>query len=201
MNLRYSGATWRPGWYGTLRVRTMHVMRILAAAALSTMACQNVTTFYPLGAEPVELDPEEWAGSWLNSSDERIHFTVRADAEGVLLATQEESGAGPERFEINVRSAAGWTYASILVDDEDVTVPEEYQWAKIKNDGELIVIWFPDAGKFKELVDRGVLPGEQSTFGLRLGLLSSEHYELIASEAEGVLFDWESPEFFRRAEE
>jgi len=179
----------------------MRVGGIVFAVALSASACTSVTTEYPFGENAVEVDPEQWDGTWLSSDGQVFWLEVSDGTNGVLTGGGVENVEERRIFQeskIYVREVEGWVFASLPVTGGEPSNPTEYDWARIENDGELLVLWLPDVAKFRALVEKGVLPGHTRGVGVALGQLSSTHYSLIASEKEGVLFDWEYPYFYRR---
>ena len=73
-----------------------------------------------------------------------------------------------------------------------------YYWFRVRNLGDVMLLWPPDYSGFTDLVNAGVLPGESVGDNLKLGALSPHNMALIASDESGVLFHWKERLVFRR---
>jgi hypothetical protein len=172
---------------------------VLASALLCR--CSTVTTPYAVGERDLQINAEEWEGLWLGADGGVVVLKVIDSATGSLDAfwLDEESGTPVlRRSAARLRESHGWIFGSVPDEvDDDGTEPPEFVWARVVNDRETLTLWSPDVEKFKRLVEEGRLPGTASS-SVELGTLEPSHYELITSDAEGVLFDWEEPIVLRR---
>jgi hypothetical protein len=171
------------------------------ASALLVWRCSNVTTPYPLGERDLQINADEWEGLWLGADGGVVVLKVVDSSVGLLDAfwLDEESGTPVlRRSPARLRESHGWVFGSVPEEEsDDGTEPPDYVWGRILKDGETLTLWLPDVEKFRHLVQNGRLPGIASS-SVQLGTLEPSHYELITSEAEGVLFDWEEPVLLRR---
>lgn len=171
------------------------------ASVAFVCCCSNVTTPYPLGERDLQIDAAEWDGVWLSADGNVVVLKVVDSAEGSVDVywLDEDSGAPVlERSPARLRESNGWVFGSVPEDENhDAIEPSDYVWARVLKDGDRLTLWTPDVEKFKRLVEEGRLPGTASR-SVELGTLESSHYELITSEVEGVLFDWEAPLVLRR---
>jgi hypothetical protein len=70
-----------------------------------------------------------------------------------------------------------------------------YLWGRFVKRDDLIFIWAPRVSRFRDLILAGTLPGQlrEGEGDAYLGALTEEDYDVIVSEAEGGLFEWEAP--------
>jgi hypothetical protein len=175
---------------------------ILTAAvvtlAMTLSACSTVLVREPIGEAPYPVQREEWEGEWIQEDGLTI-IHVADEGEGTLLiaGVEEKDGAlRLETLEVTLRQSGGWVFASMR-DESASGKADEYVWARVRKTDNLIVVWLPDADKFRQLIEEGILPGETGD-GILLKDLKKEHYEIITSEAQGVLFEWDEPMILRR---
>ena len=55
----------------------------------------------------------------------------------------------------------------------------------------MIILWEPDASRFRVLVEEEILPDTVEHGDVILGNLTAKHIEVITTSSEGVLFDWD----------
>ena len=81
---------------------------------------------------------------------------------------------------------------------------DRYVWllAIETEDEDSLVVYAPDAAKFRALIEEGKLPGPdaegKSGGDVHLGRLEPEHLETIFGGDSGVLFVWQEPYILRR---
>jgi hypothetical protein len=185
----------------------MKLVRLAAVAvALVALAGCEVYSSAPMGEEVVSITASDWEGFWLTEDGPVAIEVVNVDAgelmiSGIDLRQQDDGVEGPPNVWSNLvylRRSGGWLFGSVENEDE----PGLWEWARIKKDGDQLIIWAPRGSAFRELVSEGVLPGivERGEYAstTTLGELSPAHYELITSGARGVLLDWEDPFVLRR---
>ncbi len=161
------------------------------ACLLAISGCHSVTSPYLVGKQPATINPEIWNGKWGAdcTGDEAVQIEVVDKDKGIFRATVLNPKDPPEVVECYLRTAGNLTFVNAKVQKEG----EYHPWL-IKNEGgKMIILFSPDYDKFKSLVEKGILPGEAAGGDISLGLLKSEHLDLITSEKEGVLFDWKDP--------
>jgi hypothetical protein len=168
------------------------------ALALTLSACSAVLVREPIGEAPYPVQEKEWEGEWIHE-DGLIFIRVADEDEGALLLAgveEKDEVLGLETSKVTLRRSGEWVFASLR--DETASAKEdEYVWARIRKADDMIIVWLPDADKFKGLIEEGILPGETGD-GILLKDLKKEHYEIITSEAQGVLFEWDEPMILRR---
>jgi hypothetical protein len=176
---------------------TSAVAAVILALALS--ACSPVLVREPIGEAPYPVQREEWEGEWIHEDGLTI-IRVADETEGILflsgLEEKEEEALRLETLKVTLRQSGGWVFASLR--DETASAKEdEYVWGRVRKADNLILVWLPDSGKFERLIEEGILPGSTDD-GVLLTDLKKEHYEIITSEAQGVLFEWDEPMILRR---
>ena len=195
----------------------MNIRSCLAILLLFPLftGCDAVVTQQPVGAEVVNLDEATWEGTWLGG--EIVVLTTVIDAEkGVLQAAWVERGSEGARFETvtgTVRRTDDWTFLNMeqeQFDDSEgdtqnpasptatetpgsTALPVEYVWARVDNDGQRILLWWPDTDAIRAAVTAGTLPGQlKDDDDVLLGPLSDE--QLAAINAPGSAFlQWSEP--------
>ena len=170
----------------------------IVALAMVLSACSAVLVREPIGEAPYPVQREEWEGEWIQEDGLTI-IRVTDEGEGTLLIAgveEDDDALRLETLKVTLRQSGGWVFAS-LRDETASGKEDEYVWGRVRKDDNLIVVWLPDADKFKRLIEEGILPGETGD-GILLTDLKKEHYEIITSEAQGVLFEWDEPMILRR---
>ena len=185
----------------------MRVKLTAAAVALGALlGCDAVYSSAPMGGEVAAITGSEWEGAWYTGEGVLAIHVVDEDAGEIMVSYIDDGGRGDrawslpriESHPVYLRSSGNWLLASRERSDE----PGVWEWARVKKEGDLLILWTPEASAFEELVAEGALPGtveegEYSTT-ITLGELSSAHYELITGESRGVLVDWDDPEVLVR---
>ncbi len=67
-------------------------------------------------------------------------------------------------------------------------------------DGDIAILWSPDAGKFAKIVADGKLPGAMDGNNVRLGELTPDQLKSLKDETWGVPFAWDEPLVLKRVE-
>lgn len=169
----------------------LHIL-VLFAFVLAVSGCHSVTSPYLVGKQPASLNPEAWNGRWgpeCSSGDEAVQIEVVDKDKGILRATVLNPKDPPEVIECNLRTAGDLMFVNARLEKESGYHP----WLIKNESGKMIFLWSPDYDKLKSLIERGILPGESAGGDISLGLLKTEHLDLITSEKEGVLFEWKHP--------
>jgi hypothetical protein len=170
------------------------------ALALCAASCSAVHSERPVGDEVLAAAPEEWNGTWLHK-DGAIQVKVVDGPNGVMRVAWPEDKGGEfklESYTLQLRKSGAWTFVNLREEGEG----ERYLWGRFRKDGAQVIVWTPDAEKFKALVRSGALPGKVSKDGdVVLRPLLARHTKLLTSEQRGVLFDWTQPLVFFRAVE
>jgi hypothetical protein len=165
--------------------------------------CTTVMSTQPVGETPMVLVAEEWEGT---RSDTEDFLEMRViDAEGGRLEAAwiegREDGFELERIEVVVRRSGDAIFGNALeeADAEDepggkAEAETLYAFFRLARDGEKLVIWWPEADAFRELVESGTLPG-RVTEGkdVVLETLSAEQLALLSSNESAYLYGWKEP--------
>lgn len=157
--------------------------------------CSAVYNSQLIGERPTDIGSEkdEWEGTWTHS-DGAMAVTVVDGSNGVLKVGWVEVKDGDmkcESADVYLRGSGSWTFANIKPQEE--SNQDHYVWARIERKERQAILWAPDVRKFKALVQQGKLPGSVDAGDVILGNLESNHLEMITSETNGVLFDWDEP--------
>jgi hypothetical protein len=160
-------------------------------------ACNAVYTTEPLGDKAVQLNPEEWQGTWLHH--EMVLTTTVRDAQNgrlqVAWVERDEEGAKLEVFEGSIRATGEWVFASL---EEDNDGDPRYLWLRIDRSAGHFTVWSPDPERFRSMVTDEKLPGTiDGDENVVLGELKPEHLEMINSPSANLL-NWEEPDVFYR---
>jgi hypothetical protein len=166
---------------------------LIAAGVLC--GCSVIYTTQPVGDKPANIQSQqaEWEGTWVHP-DGALTVRVMDGSNGVLkVGWMDKDGDGlkSETADLYLRQHGDWMFANLRPNDKDQT--NGYIWARIKKQDRLAILWGPDTAKFKQLVEDGKLPGTTNGSNVALGTLSSNQLDLITSDTNGVLFDWDEP--------
>jgi hypothetical protein len=169
-------------------------------------ACAAVVVEEPIGMTPLQIDADEWEGNWeghVSGEEDAIVGTIEVldVSSGILRAVWIENGE-PHSTRIYLLEAGDWMFASVPAAGPDLpygpdsqeAADVEYVWARFERAGDAVFAWEPDVGKFRELVESGLLPGraEEGRFSdVLLGTLDMDHYAFLASEEAGIPFEWD----------
>ena len=187
-----------------------HLALILTVIFLC--GCGIVSSSLHIGDSPANIQDQisEWDGIWL-SSEGVVAIKVTDATNGIIQYSFCETNQGGGNFEsgsVLLREGGGWTFANYEV--VDGTNSLGYLWGKIDKSPRQILLWPPDSEKIEALVESGQLPGTieypkdkrtgQSVKGplslgkaITLGNLTAEHLQVITSETNGPMVDWQNP--------
>ncbi len=160
------------------------------------VGCSAVYSTKPVGLEPAPIESGDWKGTWVFGNS-AVEVDV-IDADKGLLRVAWIKDMKLKFIDVHLQTSDDWMFGSTKEDPED----KNFVWGRIKREDNQLIIWNPSVSKFKKMVEDGILPGVvDNTGNVVLGELTSDHISLIASEGNGVLFDWEDPDVFRRLTE
>ncbi|MCS7238522.1 MAG: hypothetical protein NZ899_09650 [Thermoguttaceae bacterium] len=188
---------------GMASVKSTTVFWLVGCAALlAGGGCSTVVSPVPVGEGPALLTPEEWDGEWYHPEG-TVTLNVLDPHGGVLEAAfvQKDSQSGGrlrmQSVRVLITKAGDWFLCNFRPEDDP---KRGYLWGRIRTEPKRILVWFPNAIKFANLVKKGILPGTVDDKGnVELGTLNPDHLKVIVGEAEGTLFVWDSPlVLFRR---
>lgn len=151
-------------------------------------ACSMVYSPKPMGEAPVVLKADSWDGNWIHPEGV-IAIKVTDSRKGEMEISFVDDGA-VEKHSILIKKSGDWVFGSLKEENE---LPR-YLWARLKKEGNQLLVWTPDSDKFKHLIEKKIIPGSLDSDGnIVLGELSSDNIKSIASSEHGVLFDWDEP--------
>ena len=164
-----------------------------------------------LGGEIVVLTTVLDAGNgvlqaaWVERGSEGARFetvtgTVRRTGDWTFLNMEQqqfdETGAGSGAAD---PGAAGSASADQPAPNPEVAetaasaLPVEYVWARVDNDGQRILLWWPDTDAIRAAVSAGTLPGQlKSDDDVLLGPLTDAQLEAINAPGSAYL-QWSEP--------
>lgn len=156
--------------------------------------CKVTLSTGPMGLEAVKLNPEEWNGIWRDPGNNGFVAVRVADADQGILEVAgietRDNALEMKKLRVHVRQANNWMFLSWESDDR----PGHYFWWRIKRSEDTAVLWTPHFDRILKLVREGTLPGKQASENvLILDALDPKAYEVMTSEKQGVLVDWENP--------
>ena len=161
------------------------------------VGCDCVTSSHPVGDEVSSIEISDWEGQWSFTGESGKVLVIEVeDPTNALLkvTTFPRDSESPPPSTALLRSTGDDVFVSIAINPTQ----DKFLWFKVANHGDSMLVWLPDAPKLGQLVDDGVLPGKTVDRNVELEWLSAENLALIASEEEGVLFDWKNPWVLRR---
>lgn len=165
---------------------------LTAVIVLMIPACNAVFIEQPIGENPLVATAEDWEGTWVNGEGAGRIEVVDPDKGLLKVVWIEEGTKDLESAQVHLRELGPWIVASMKDGEHSESI--RYFWARVRWENGQIVVWAPNAKNFKQLVEEGKLPGVVTEGGdVILGDLKPEHYTLITSGAEGVLFEWDEP--------
>lgn len=172
------------------------ITRVLCVCSFFLLtACSSVYSINPVGEKPVHLELDEWNGNWLGANGV---MTIRVkDAEHGILQVAWIEDMELLQYQVQLLESGDWVFFNLREEEDD----DGYFWGRVKKDSNSIILWDPEISKFRTLVEAGTLPGEVKKSGkdneydsdVILGELTVEHLQIITSEKNGVLFDWDDP--------
>lgn len=169
--------------------------RFLSAAVIAVFfsGCSTAYSSKPVGEAPAPIKSEEWEGTWINKEG-AISIKVLDSEKGVLNVALVER-MELVRYQVNLLSSGQWMFWNVPAEDRD----DRFLWGRISKDGNQIIIWSPSVSRIAAHVKDGSLPGSVDDGGnVTIGNLAAEHYKVIKSTDQDVLFDWENPTVFLR---
>lgn len=184
----------------------------LTIAVLLLCGCGVVVSPRPVGDSPLNIQEQisEWDGTWL-TSEGVVAIKVVDATNGIIEYSFGGTNQGKGNFEsgsVLLREGGGWIFANYEVVDGTNTLG--YLWGKIDKSPRQILLWPPNSEKIEALVESGQLPGTieypkdkrtgQSVKGplslgkaTTLGSLTAEHLQVITSETNGPMVNWQNP--------
>jgi len=171
--------------------------------ALLFCGCSVIHSQKPVGLVPKDIsdEVEEWEGCWKMPDGAVFTVFVMNASNGAIRVAgleKDENEIKQESFDLYLREANGWTFASMPDEDEEDGL---FVWGRIKKEESAALIWAPNTEKFVSLIADGTLPGTTNETDGVLGPLSTNHYEIICSDSEHVLFEWDEPMVFWKISE
>jgi hypothetical protein len=169
-------------------------MALLLSFSLSGCAAVYVKSLP--GEGPLVLTASEWEGEWIGGDEVIVSIKVIDSQRGVLqLAGVDYDPNNQPRLAVetvHLRKWGNFLFACAPT-QLDGNIPA-YFWARVERIGDRIIFWVPKHQKIKDLVEAGKLPGTIEKDGdVVLGDLKGHDYEILTSEKEGVLYQWDNP--------
>lgn len=155
--------------------------------------CTAVVSKRQVGEKAASLKANDWEGVWITSDGTAKVKVVDAN-KGLLKVfwlDDEQGKTEMKTADVELRQSGDWLFANTK--DEK---GRGYVWGRIKNEDRQIILWIPDAEKFKQLVEGGTFHGKIENDGLILEELTSQDVNLITSGKQGILFQWDKPVVF-----
>jgi len=170
------------------------IMALLLALSLSGCAAVYVKTLP--GDEPLVLGASTWEGEWIDGDGIVLSVKILDGQQGVLqLSGVDYDSENRPRLAVEtvyLRKWKNFLFAGVPTQLEG-DVPAFF-WARLERTGDRVIFWVPDHRKIKALVEMGKLPGLIEKDGdVVLGDLKECHYQILTSETEGVLYQWDNP--------
>lgn len=163
---------------------------------LSLTGCGAVYVKAPIGTEPLVLNASEWEGEWFSGDEAVISVKVLDREQGILqLSAVDYDAENRPRLAVEtvyLRKWENFLFAAVPAQREG-DMPAFF-WARLERVADRVIFWMPDRRKIKALVEAGKLPGMiEKDDDVVLGDLQENHYRILTSEMEGVLYQWDDP--------
>ena len=168
---------------------------VLIPVIIFLAGCESVLTTQPMGETVVQLNPEQWQGTWLHH-EFIVTTTVLDKDNGLLQASwieRREDGIHMEVAKGTVRATGDKTF--FVTRDENQK--ELFHWARVKKGDNSLIMWSPNVEQFKILIKNGKLPGEVTEDSVVLGELKPETIKMIDDPSANLL-NWKEPDIFIR---
>jgi hypothetical protein len=176
----------------------MHRMVITLLWPLLLGGCHAVYSAQPVGDKPVVLVAGDWEGTWVHK-DGAVTVAVVNPEKGVLeigWVEKRQDRLVFERYQVLVRQSGQWLFGNV----QDPDRPRLYVWGRLRNEDNRIVLWAPEVGKLKSLVERKIVRGSVTENGEDVILDGPDAAELqrLMRGTDGISLDWERPLVFSR---
>lgn len=174
-----------------------YLMRFMAVCLLFALwGCGAVYVKAPIGTEPLALNASEWEGEWFSGDEAVISVKVLDREQGILqLSAVDYDPEKRPRLAVEtvyLRKWENFLFAAVPTQREG-DMPAFF-WARLERVADRVIFWLPDRLKIKALVEAGKLPGLiEKDDDVVLGDLKENHYRILTSEMEGVLYQWNDP--------
>jgi hypothetical protein len=168
---------------------------VLISVFIFLTGCESVMTTQPIGETVVQLDPEQWQGTWLHH-EAIVTTTVLDKDNGLLQASwleRREDGSQLETAQGTVRETGDMMF--FVTRDENQK--ELFHWARVKKGDNYLILWSPNVEQFKILINDGKLPGKVTEGSVVLGELKPEDIEKFDDPSANLL-KWKEPDIFVR---
>ena len=160
--------------------------------SLGALAGCEVASVEPMGGVPVSIEAEDWEGLWV--SDDGSNWGVIR----VVNASGGELEIGfvdynEERFWLATNAVYIRTAATDVAEEKAMFVsmsdedPNLFIWGLLRKNDDHVEIQLPVKSRFRELVEKGTLPGrveEGTIVTVMLEELTAEHLALISATDE-----------------
>jgi hypothetical protein len=179
-----------------------HLM--VLALTMFVCGCSAVLSGSPMGGQVQRADPSAWDGVWasLDSGEEETVNVHVFDADAGVLQVEYAEHDKPVQRRVLLRSWRQWTFFNVACVRSDVDECEDahdrFLWAAYDLRDGVLVMWVPNAARFGDLVDQGLLPGERVGSDVELSTFEDRHYELITSDEHADLWHWREPVLSKR---
>lgn len=168
---------------------------VLISVFIFLAGCESVLTTKPMGETVVQLNPEEWQGTWLHH-EAMITTTILDKDNGILQASwieRRRDGSHLETAKGSVRA----TGDKMFFVTRDENQKELFHWARVKKGDNYLIMWSPNVEQFKVLIKDRKLPGKVTEGSVVLGELRPEAIEMFDDPSANLL-KWKEPDIFVR---
>lgn len=181
------------------------MLRVVAVVLFVALlaGCQAISTRKPIGAEPVPVAADLWAGTWYNP-DVSISVRIVDEAAGRMEAAfiEEQDGAlKPRLCDLELRKTGDLTLLNFRA--EEGREKGTWNWCRVDNDGgKSLALWIPRSDTFEELEEAGTLNADPAAKSEHELLFDDIPAEIMAQMSDGGAkwWVWEHPlVFFRLA--
>lgn len=178
-------------------IRLFAAATMMAAFVAVTSGCSAVYSSGPVGSKPSLLKPADWDGVW--ATDEgAAHIRVEDAAAGRLQVNAVDIKDGKPVLETSTYLIREVGDSSVVSTELDRDIPGQYVWVRIRRSDDIVLVWWPDPKKVRDLVQAGKLRGRIDKGDVYLDPNSdNDLLQLITNEPESV-FDSAGPVVLRR---
>lgn len=173
---------------------------MLFVITLILTGCDAVYAPQPLGNTAVQLNIEEWQGTWLAPEMVVITTVLDKDKGRLQAAWMERDTDGVELKVLNGSIRASGDIMFTNSPDDNPDGERRYLWMVVDKSEDYFTVWAPNLEQFKAMIAEGKLPGEEIEGGVLLGELKPEHLEMIVDPTTNLL-EWKNPAVFTRVDD
>jgi hypothetical protein len=165
-----------------------HIWLVLV---LALGACSSIKSTNIIGDYALKLNPDEWNGTWV-IEDETYQVSVINPDFGIMGSVSNKDGK-IEKHRMFATQIESDTYINL------VNADKSFSFAKFKKEKNLVTAWKPSIEVFKKAIENSEIDGEVDKDGNIVITASGKVVsEFLKANSASILFEYESPNVFKR---